>query len=66
MTPQSVRPSEPATATPLSAAGEFSLTNELLLARVQPFMPFTIVLSSEGFATYSADKRPLVRVGSEM
>jgi hypothetical protein len=66
MTPQSVRPGKSATATPLSAAGEFSLTNELLLSRVKPFMPFTIVLSSEGFATYRADKRPLVRVSSEM
>jgi hypothetical protein len=38
----------------------------LPLARMQTFVAFTVVLTSERFAADSANKRPLIRVCSEM
>lgn len=66
MTAQRVGPGKSATTSPLSATGELSTTDKLFLARVQPFMTLSIVLSSKGFSTNGADERPFVCVGAQV
>lgn len=66
MATEGVSASEAPAAAPLSALLQLALADELLLARVQPFVAFPVVLSREGFAADGADEGPLVSVCSEM
>jgi hypothetical protein len=66
VTTQGISASKPSPATPLAPNFEITLANKLLLARVQTFVPFAVVLSGKGLSTDSAYKGTFVGVGSQM
>ena len=55
----------PATA-PGAGIGEVAFADEFLLAGVEAFVAFAIVLAGKGFATDGADEGPFVGVGAQM
>ena len=59
---QSVCAGEASSTTPLGAGLESAFADEFLLAGVQAFVAFAVVLAREGFAADGADKWSLVGV----
>jgi len=66
MAPQCVGTSEAAATAPRATGAEFAAADEFLLARVEAFVTFTIVLACEGLAADSADKGSFVGMSAEM
>ena len=55
----------PATA-PLATGAQLATADEFLLAGVEAFVAFAVVLAREGFAADGTDERALVGVGAEV
>jgi hypothetical protein len=63
---ESVGAGEAAVAAPGVAGLELASTDEFLLAAVEAFVAFAIVLAGEGFAADGADEGTLVGVGAQV
>lgn len=50
----------------MPAAAEIAFAYEFLLTAVKAFVPFSVVLTGEGFAAHGADEGALVGVGAKM
>jgi hypothetical protein len=57
---------EAAAAAPVTSVTQVAATDELLLAGMQAFVTFPIVLTSKGFAAHRANERSLISVRTEM
>ena len=66
MAAKSVGACEAATATPVAAGAEFAAADEFLLAAVETFVAFAVVLACESLAADGANKGTFVGVGAEM
>lgn len=66
MTAQGVGAGEPAAAAPVAACAELAAADEFLLAAVEAFVPFAVVLAREGLAADGADEGPFVSVRAEV
>ena len=66
MSSESVSTCESPAAAPLRAALQLAFADEFLLAAMEPFMAFTIMLPCECLAADCTDKRSLVCVSPEM
>lgn len=66
MAPQCVGTGEAAATAPRATGAEFAAADKFLLARVEAFVTFPIVLACEGLAADSADKGSFISMSAEV